>query len=288
VVQIIDILNQGSNQPFIVCDFSPPRGPVYDDAFDPIDLTPDAFSVAYSPGRSVRVNPVVTAHWLQVKTQIPAIFTLATRDMNQLALEGLILGAQVLGLDNMVSVAGDPFSRQESKKLTVCRNITSTEFIKYAKLMNQRLDFRSRWLNYPTNLCVGATVDLNKNWNSEIDLTQSKISAGSDFFLAQPVFDACAPLKFLENYEDRMGQKITIPVMWGIQMMTRNSTSLVSIPESMKYNLRRGADPVDVAVSMIEEYRKNGFQYFYLIPPILEGGKRDYELAQAVIEMVKL
>ena len=37
MVQIIDILNQGSNQPFIVCDFSPPRGPVYDDAFDPID-----------------------------------------------------------------------------------------------------------------------------------------------------------------------------------------------------------------------------------------------------------
>ena len=287
MVQIIDILNQSSNHPFIVCDFSPPRGPVYDDLFDPIDITPDGFSVAYSPGRSVRVNPVVTAHWLQVKTQRPAIFTLATRDMNQLALESLVLGAQVLGLDNMVSVAGDPFSRQESQKLTACRNITSTEFIKYTKLMNQRLDFRNRWLNYPTNVCVGGTIDINKDWNREIDLTRNKISAGSDFFLAQPVFDAHAPLKFLEKYEDRVGQKMTAPVMWGIQMVTRNSNSLVNIPESIKYNIGHGADPVDVAVNMIEEYRQNGFQYFYLIPPILEGGKRDYELAQAVIEIVK-
>lgn len=287
MVHIIDLLRQKDNHPFIVCDFSPPRGPAYDDLFDPIDLTPDVFSVAYSPGKSVRVNPVVIANWLQHKTQRPAIFTLATRDMNQIALEGLILGAQMLGLENMVSVAGDSFSGKDSQQLTMLRNFTSTEFIQCAKLMNQRLDFRKRWLNYPTNLCVGGTIDMNKDWNREIDLTESKISAGADFFLAQPVFDVHAPRKFLEDYEQRIGRKMVIPVMWGIQMVTRNSTSLVSVPGSMKQDLINGSDPVNITIHMMEKYIRNGFENFYLIPPILEGGRRDYELAQAVIEILK-
>ena len=40
------------------------------------------------------------------------IFTLATRDMNRLALESLLLGAQALGLGNVIVVAGDPATGQ--------------------------------------------------------------------------------------------------------------------------------------------------------------------------------
>ena len=286
MVHVIDILGKDRKKPFIICDFSPPRGAIHDDSFDPIDLTPDVFSVAYSPGKSVRANPVVTAHWLQQKTQKPAIFTLATRDMNQVALEGLILGAQILGLDNMVSVAGDPFSGREAQELGTFRNFTSAEFIKCAKLMNHRLDFRNRRLNYPTNLCVGGTIDIHRNWDREIDLTKKKISSGADFFLAQPVFEHGAPRKFLDAYETRVGCKMTIPVMWGIQMVMRNSVSLVTVPESVKRDIEKGAGPVDIVVDMIDNYQRNGFQNFYLIPPIFEGGRRDYELAQAVIEIL--
>ena len=284
MVHVVDLLGENKNRPFIACDFSPPRGVMYDDDYDPIHLTPDVFSVAYSPGKSVRVNPVVMAHWLQEKTKKPAIFTLATRDMNQVALGGLVLGAQLLGLDNMVSVAGDPFLGKEARELGNFGNFTASEFIKYAKLMNQRLDFRELRLNYPTNMCVGGAIDLHRNWDREIDVTNRKVSAGADFFLSQPVFDHAAPREFLDSYEDRVGYRMPVPVMWGIQMLTRNSSSLVPIPESIERDLEKGAAPVDIVVDMIDNHQRNGFNAFYLIPPILEGGRRDYELAQAVIE----
>ena len=41
---------------------------------------------------------------------IDATFTLATRDMNRLALQSQLLGAQMLGLENVIVVQGDPFS----------------------------------------------------------------------------------------------------------------------------------------------------------------------------------
>ena len=99
---LIELLKRSENRNFIVCDFSPPNGGNSELLSESSVLTPDMFSVAYSPGKSVRVNPVMVSHWLQNNCKIPSIFTLATRDMNKGALQGILLGAQLLGLDNVV------------------------------------------------------------------------------------------------------------------------------------------------------------------------------------------
>ncbi|MCH8186606.1 MAG: hypothetical protein IH862_10940, partial [Chloroflexi bacterium] len=49
-------------------------------------------------------------------------------------------------------------------------------------------------------------------------------------------------------------------------------------------DLGRGRPGTEIAVQVLEAFVSAGFRTFYLVPPILRGGRRDYEAAQAVLE----
>ena len=66
-----------------------------DSLADVADIDADILSVAYNPGQSVRVSSVFVAHYLQKELGKPAVFTLATRDMNPIAVQSLLLGAEL-------------------------------------------------------------------------------------------------------------------------------------------------------------------------------------------------
>ena len=281
---LIELLRRSKNRNFIVCDFSPPNGGNPGLLSESSILTPDIFSVAYSPGKSVRVNPVMVSHWLQNNCKIPSMFTLATRDMNKGALQGILLGAQLLGLDNVVSVMGDEFTETESKLQVTVKDFSSTQLIKSIKDMNQRLDFKHRFLLHPTTFCVGATIDLSRDWAREIILTKKKIDSGADFILSQPLFNPDLSMKFYEQYIETIGTPIEIPIMWGVQIKTKGSLSFTDVPDWITEDLDLGRSAFDIALQIVSSYQDNGINNFYIVPPIYRGGRRDYESAQAVIE----
>lgn len=281
---LIELLRRSKNKNFVVCDFSPPNGGNPDLLSEASILTPDMFSVAYSPGKSVRINPVMVSHWLENNCEIPSMFTLATRDMNKGALQGILLGAQLLGLDNVVSVMGDDFTETESKLQSTVKDFSSTQLIKSIKDMNQRLDFKHRFLLHPTSFCIGATIDLSRDWSGEISLTKRKIDCGADFILSQPLFNPDIPIKFLERYHKTTGTPIEIPIMWGVQIKTKDSLSFTDVPDWITEDLDLGRSAFDIALQVVDSYQDNGITDFYIVPPIYSGGRRDYESAQALIE----
>ena len=85
-----------------VCDFTPPRGSSPKLLKDAKNIDADFISVAYSPGKSVRIGSIFVAHWIKEHTNKEVVFTLATRDMNKLAVQSLLLGGALLGLENLV------------------------------------------------------------------------------------------------------------------------------------------------------------------------------------------
>ncbi|SVA86211.1 uncharacterized protein METZ01_LOCUS139065, partial [marine metagenome] len=97
---VIEAINKRGRKPFYLCDFSPPKGGNADLLLECCDLNPDMFMVAYAPGKAVRLNPIFAANWIHSKTNIPTIFTISTRDMNKNAMQGLLLGAELMGLPN--------------------------------------------------------------------------------------------------------------------------------------------------------------------------------------------
>jgi len=119
--KITDRCYEAGRHTCFICDFSPPRSGEAE-LLNQAIINADFISVAYNPGRSVRVSAHMLAAAIKQRLGKDVVFTLATRDMNKLAIQSQILGAQVLGLENLIVVRGDPSPSETyhwSKQLTI-------------------------------------------------------------------------------------------------------------------------------------------------------------------------
>ena len=283
---ILEAINRKINKPFILCDFSPPKGGNPDLLADANELTPDMFMVAYAPGNSVRVNPIFVAEWIQNKTKVPSMFAISTRDENKRAIQSLLLGAELKDLRNLLVVAGDKSVDGHLSMQVGMKYSGPTELIASVKAMNDRRDYQGKPLIYPTRFCVGAALDLSRDWENEVQLTKAKVDQGCDFMISQPVFDINLPHKFLSFYKDSIGENLNVPIMWGIQMVEKNTVSFAAVPEWLYQELENGRLAHEITIDLIRQYREIGIETFYLIPTVFKGGRRDYVSAQSVIEEV--
>ena len=281
---IIERRRQDPEAVQFICDFSPPRGP------DPGLLEParqldtDFVSVAYNPGKSIRVSSPLAAHWIKVNTGKEVVFTLATRDMNKLATQSLLLGAALLGLQNVVAVKGDEFTERELAAVKPVDDLRPTELLSSMSSMNKGLDYKGLKLRGPTSFCVGATIDLGHPIERETRLMRRKVESGAQFFLLQALFEPRRLREFLDGYAKRYGEELDAPVFCGVQVMTADSLVFGEVPAWVTDDLARGRLGEDIALQVLSQFVDGGFRSIYLIPPVLKGGRRDYEAAQRVLE----
>ena len=279
-------LAQGDRALFI-CDFSPPR------AADPRPLEQakgidaDFICVAYNPGKAVRVDSAMLAYSIRHHTGKDVLFNLATRDMNKLALQSHLLGAQMLGLENVVVLGGDVFTAKDLARVSDVGDYTATGLIKAMDAMNRGEDFRGGNLRAPTELCIGASIDLGRGIEREAALTHRKASAGAQFFLTQPVFSAQEVANFMEVYRAVSGGELSQPVFYGLQVLIQDGVIFSGVPEEVRRDLEKGRPGTDIATELLDQLLRSGIKRIYLVPPILKGGARDYEAAQVVLEGAK-
>ena len=275
------------NRLSIICDFSPPRGGDAALLADVASLDADFVSIAYNPGLSVRINSAMTAAWVKSHTDRDVVFTLATRDMNKVAVQSLLLGAQLLAVENVVVVKGDPLSERDSQRFRAVDDYTPTGLIRSIIDMNGGIDLRGLKLRAPTDFCVGATIDLARDLDAELALTRQKVEAGAQFFLAQPTFDPGVVLSFMDRYASQFGEALEAPVFHGIQVMAPESIRFGDIPDWVTNDLDSGRPGEEIALEVWQRYIDAGLLLAYLIPPILRGGRRDYAAAQRAISLAR-
>ncbi len=279
--------NQGQETLF-VCDFSPLKSSAAAEHLQNASiLEADYISVAYNPGKAVRVDSAALAYTIKQQAQKDVIFNLATRDMNKLAMQSHLLGAEMLGLENVMVIGGDPFNERDLARQRDVSDFRPTELIQAINEMNQGLDFKGFKLKTPTNICVGASIDLGRGIEREARLTHRKVAAGAQFFLAQPVFDKAEIVSFLEAYESAAGRQLTEPVFFGLQVLVKGGVLFSNVPEAIREDLDKGRQGTDIALELLAALQEMGIKRIYLIAPILKGGARDYEAAQAVLEAAR-
>lgn len=274
---------QSEGRSTIICDFSPPRGALPDLLQPAGALDADFVSVAYNPGKSSRINSTIAAHWIKANTGKDVVFTLATRDMNKLAVQSLLLGAQLLGIENVVVVQGDGFTQRELSLVKDVSDFRPTELIRSIARMNESVDYKELKLRQPTDFCIGATLDMSRDLETEISLAHRKVEAGAEFFLSQPTFDIARSLGFLDAYKARYGVEMASYVFHGVQVLAKDGVIFSSVPKWATSDLEKGRSGKDIALQVLYEYAQAGVNAIYLIPPILRGGRRDYDAAQDVL-----
>ena len=286
VVKVVDCCYESTGIPGFICDFSPPRSGSIAEARR-ADIPADFISVAYNPGRAVRANSAMLAAAIKLETGMETVFTLATRDMNRLALQSLLLGAQMLGLANVVVVQGDPFNDRDLTLTRPADDYRPTELIAGIRAMNEGVDFRGSNLREPTNFCIGATFDLGRGIDAEAALTARKVAAGADFLISQPVFDPDDTHHFRDSYERHSAAPLTVPVFYGLQILEAGGVLFSSVPESVRNQLDAGRSGVDIAAELYQRFQDAGLRNVYLMPPIRRGGARDYAAAREFLELAR-
>ena len=287
MTKLIEAYRSRGGRPLVLSDFSPPRGAGLEFLDDARMLEVDFICVAYNPGRAVRVDSVMLAAAVKRETPRDVIFNLSPRDMNQVALQSHLLGAAVLGLENVLVVAGDPFSPKDLELVTAVGNFTATALIKAVAQMNQGVDFRGRKLAAPTDICAGGAVDLGKGIDAEARLACRKVQAGAQFLVTQPIFQAEEVARFHEAYLGVAGEPLSVPVLWGLQLLVQGGVIFSSVPEGVQQELEQGRDGVEIAVEMWGRLLDAGAGGVYLMPPILRGAHRDYDAARRFLAQVR-
>ena len=283
MAKVVERCEQAGDGHVFVCDFSPPRGG------DPAllsgaqDLPADFISVAYNPGKSPRLNPVSGAHWIASNAGRDVLFTLSTRDMNRMAIQGMLLGADLLGLENVVVVRGDPYRATDLEWAVPVDDYRPTDLIAAVRGLNEGVDFRGLKLRSRSGFCVGATIDLGRPLEGQVRLTRRKVESGAEFFLLQALFEPGVLADFAEAYADAWGEEIGQPIFCGVQVPVPDGVTFGMLPDWVTEAMDGGRDGVDIAVELIERYAEAGYRNVYLVPPIFRGGRRDYESAARVL-----
>ena len=197
------------DQILFVCDFSPLKSSAAaEHVQNASTLNADYICVAYNPGKAVRADSAMLAYTIKKQAKKDVIFNLATRDMNKLAMQSHLLGAEMLGLENVMIIGGDPFTERDLTRQRDVSDFRPTELIQAIGEMNQGLDFKGFKLKTPTDICIGASIDLGRGIDREARLTQQKVKAGAQFFLVQPVFDKTEIVSFLDAFESTAGSEL--------------------------------------------------------------------------------
>ena len=271
----------------IVADFSPPRGTDPAVLEEAGYLDADFISVNYSPGKSARVNSAFAAAWIKQNARKEVTFSLSTRDMNRVATQSLLMGADMMDLENVVVLKGDSFTEKE---LTITKPVDDylpTGLIRAIADMNRGIDYKGLKLHNPTSFCIGATIDLGRDMGRQIALTRKKVEAGAQFFFLQALFSPERLMEFLGRYADRYGEELSSLVCCGVQVVVEDGITFGDPPDWVTSALRKGRSGEDVAVEVASRYLDAGHRSLYLLAPVYRGGRRDYAACQRVIERLR-
>jgi len=267
----------------VACDVSPPRGATIEALPEIAAMPADLYCVAYSPGRAVRLDSLAMAVVLRAATGRGTIFNLATRDMNKLALQNHLLGAEALGQPNVVVVRGDELTTRDQGLFKAVHDYTPSALIAAIAAMNEGKDLRGNTLRSPARLCAGATMDPARGYEDEARLAGRKARASAQFLLTQPIYSPEEAQRFMETYRSVNGNDLAVPVFWGFPVLAAGSITFGEPPERWQRELEAGRPGAELAAEEIQRFTAAGLTTLYVMAPILRGGARDYTAAATAL-----
>jgi homocysteine S-methyltransferase len=207
----------------------------------------DGVNVPDGPRAQSRMGALATATLIHQRVGIEPVIHYCCRDRNLLGMLSDLLGAQALGLRNMLFVTGDPPKMGPYPDATAVFDIDSIGLTNLAARLNRGLDPGGNLLGQPTSFVLGVGVNPGaEDFEHEMRRFFWKVDAGAEYCITQPVFDLRQLERFVEHLE-REG--LRIPVVAGIWPLisARNAEFLanevpgVVVPEVVLDRMRRAS-----------------------------------------------
>jgi len=243
----------------VTSELTPPKGTDVEDLLNKADALAekvDAINVTDSHGSKMSLSPLAAARLISDRGVEP-ILQMTTRDRNRIALQSDMLGAWVLGIENLICMGGDPPHLGDHPDAKPVFDLPTEELIRAAVALNQGNDLMSNSLQGNTNFNVGAVVNPGADdLAGEISRLEKKVESGATYFQTQAIFDADSFSEFMES----IGH-LDIKVLAGImpiksvkmaQYMNDNIPG-IQVPDSIIKRIDQAKDVVEESLSISAE-----------------------------------
>ena len=227
----------------------------------------------------LRVSNFAAAIRVREEVGLTSLLHLACRDRNLLGLQSEIMGLGMLGFRHVLALTGDPAKVGDHPGATSVYDLNSLGLIKLLAGMNRGVNHVGRSLNGQTKFIIGCAFNPNAlNFESQLKKLESKLTAGAQYVMTQPVFDV-----ELASYTAARLKPLGVPVFLGIMplLSSRNAEFLhnevpgIKIAEPLRERLRHSADDqaaTKIGLEVAREVRDVAIESFggvYLITPFL-------------------
>ena len=161
----------------------------------PLKGVADAVNVTDSPGAKAHMSSL-TASIILAQNGIDPILQLTVRDRNRLALQGDLIGASALGVNNILCLRGDDPKNGDQPETKIVNDIDSLTLVSMANVMRKEKKFPSGRLIDPSPKLFIGGAEIPTMGKPDPKKILDKINKGVDFFQTQYVFDS----KVLNEY----------------------------------------------------------------------------------------
>ena len=195
------------------------------------------------------------------------ILQLTCRDRNRIALQSELLGAAMLGIDNILCLTGDHTTLGDHPGAKPVFDLDSVSLLHTACQLEKGLDVAGNELvGEPPKFAKGAVVSpCSDSVDAQLAKMERKVMAGAEYFQTQAVFDSEKFISFMEKAK-QFGKPVQlgviIPKSAGMAKFMNKNVAGVHVPQWMidelaadKEKARAGITGVELAAKVIKECR---------------------------------
>ena len=195
------------------------------------------------------------------------ILQLTCRDRNRIALQSELLGAAMLGIDNILCLTGDHTKMGDHPGAKPVFDLDSVSLLHTACQLEKGLDLAGNPLvGEAPKFAKGAVVSpISDSVDAQLAKMERKVMAGAEYFQTQAVFDSEKFISFMEKAK-QFGKPVQlgviIPKSAGMAKFMNKNVAGVHVPQWMidelaadKEKAKAGITGVELAAKVIKECR---------------------------------
>jgi len=200
---------------------------------------------------------------LLLENGIEPVMQISCRDRNKIALQSDILGANALGIKNILCITGDSVKAGDQKDAKAVHQFESVRLLKQIQAFNNGIDPTFGELpDKKTFIFAGAAADPScRNQKSLENRMRKKKDAGAQFIQTQMVMERENLIEFCE----KIAKPLEIPVIAGVFLLKSYKNALfinkyvpgANIPENILNRLKESKDPLQEGIQIAAEQAKD-------------------------------
>jgi methylenetetrahydrofolate reductase (NADPH) len=212
--------------------------------------------------RAVLRMSSVAACAILLRHSIEPICQITCRDRNAIALQADLMGANALGIENILALTGDPIKAGDHQKSKAVFELESVRLLKLINQLNNGFDLNQKPLvDQKLNLFAGAAVDpQSRSWSGLQSRFHRKVEAGANFFQSQLITD----FELLDKFMTQIAAGCDRPILAGIFLLKSAKNALfmnknvpgVEIPAEIIQRLEKAHNPLEEGINIAAEQVK--------------------------------